>query len=65
MCSVQARTQLDIGGEKSTPGAHVKHVLHRCDAGRVETQRLVEHRRALPSTAERRAQPHTTVQART
>ncbi len=25
MCSVQARTQLDIGGEKSTPGAHVKH----------------------------------------
>ena len=30
-------------------GAHPKHVLHVCDAGRVEAQRLVERRRALPS----------------
>ena len=28
---------------------HVKHVVHVCDFGRVETQRLVEHRRQLPS----------------
>ena len=30
-------------------GAHRKHGLHVCDAGRVEAQRLVEHRRVLPS----------------
>jgi len=30
-------------------GAHLKHVLHVSDAGRVETQRLVERVRALPS----------------
>ena len=30
-------------------GAHRKHVTHVCDAGRVEAQRLVERRRALPS----------------
>ena len=30
-------------------GAHIKHELHFCDAGRVETQRLIEHRRQLPS----------------
>eukprot|EP00964_Phaeocystis_antarctica_P152664 scaffold120659_cov51-Phaeocystis_antarctica.AAC.3 len=30
-------------------GAHVKHVLHGCDFGRVEAQRLVERRRGLPS----------------
>eukprot|EP00964_Phaeocystis_antarctica_P052667 scaffold30850_cov73-Phaeocystis_antarctica.AAC.4 len=29
-------------------GAHVEHALHGCDAERVETQRLVERRRALP-----------------
>jgi len=28
---------------------HLKHSLHVCDAGRVETQRLVERRRRLPS----------------
>ena len=31
-------------------GAHVKHGLRARDAGRVEAQRLVERRRALPST---------------
>ena len=31
-----------------TRGAHPKHVVHGCDAGRVEAQRLVERRRALP-----------------
>ena len=34
-------------------GAHVKHVVHVSEAGRVETQRLVEHgrirMRVLPS----------------
>eukprot|EP00964_Phaeocystis_antarctica_P052668 scaffold30850_cov73-Phaeocystis_antarctica.AAC.5 len=30
-------------------GAHPKHAGHGCDAGGVETQRLVERRRALPS----------------
>ena len=27
----------------------MKHAVHGCDAGRVETERLVERRRALPS----------------
>ena len=30
-------------------GAHREHVLHGCDAGRVEAERLVERRRVLPS----------------
>ena len=30
-------------------GAHLKHVPHARDAGRVEVQRLVERIRALPS----------------
>eukprot|EP00964_Phaeocystis_antarctica_P124893 scaffold88529_cov45-Phaeocystis_antarctica.AAC.2 len=30
-------------------GAHVEHVAHVCDAGRVEAQLLVERRRDLPS----------------
>eukprot|EP00964_Phaeocystis_antarctica_P013181 scaffold7220_cov45-Phaeocystis_antarctica.AAC.2 len=30
-------------------GAHVEHVAHVRDAGRVEAQRLVERRRFLPS----------------
>ena len=34
---------------KGTRGAHPKHGLHGCDAGRVEAQRLVERRRLLPS----------------
>eukprot|EP00964_Phaeocystis_antarctica_P163523 scaffold139844_cov57-Phaeocystis_antarctica.AAC.1 len=33
----------------SRRGTHVKHAAHVCDAGRVEAQRLVELRRALPS----------------
>ena len=33
-------------------GAHMKHALHGCDAGRVETQRLVECRSLLPSRKE-------------
>ena len=28
---------------------HLKHPVHACDAGRVETQRLVERVRVLPS----------------
>ena len=35
-------------------GAHVEHLAHVCDAGRVEAQRLVERPRALPRV-ERRA----------
>ena len=34
---------------QGTRGAHQKHLQHACDAGRVEAQRLVEHRRGLPS----------------
>eukprot|EP00964_Phaeocystis_antarctica_P130688 scaffold94562_cov58-Phaeocystis_antarctica.AAC.5 len=30
-------------------GAHKEHVVHSCDAGRVEGQRLVERLRSLPS----------------
>ena len=33
-------------------GAHLEHVAHVCDAGRVEAERLVERRRALPSRKE-------------
>ena len=40
----------DYGGcWQGTRGAHLKHVLHGCDAGGVEAQWLVESRRALPS----------------
>ena len=33
---------------RGTRGAHVKHVIHGCDAGRVEAQWLIERRRLLP-----------------
>ena len=39
-------------GVRGTGGAHIKHVHHGGDAGRVEAQRLVERRRALPSREE-------------
>eukprot|EP00964_Phaeocystis_antarctica_P065519 scaffold39547_cov57-Phaeocystis_antarctica.AAC.3 len=42
---------------QDTHVAHPKHAAHSCDIGRVETQRLVERRRTLPSRR-RRAQPH-------
>ena len=38
----------DCGGQ-GTRGAHGKHVMHLCDLGRVEAERLVERRRFLPS----------------
>ena len=38
---------------RGTRGAHRKHVVHGCDAGRVEAQRLVERRQPLPSGKER------------
>ena len=49
---VQAACREDVTGEwvawaRAEP--HLKHVLHVCDFGRVEAQRLVEHRRRLPS----------------
>ena len=34
---------------QGTRGAHVEHVLHVCDLGRVEAERLVERLRGLPS----------------
>jgi hypothetical protein len=37
------------GGWQGNRGAHVKHLLHGCDAGGVEAQRLVERRHGLPS----------------
>eukprot|EP00964_Phaeocystis_antarctica_P079952 scaffold49868_cov57-Phaeocystis_antarctica.AAC.5 len=36
------------GCRQGTRGAHPEHLVHACDAGRVEAQRLVEHRRPLP-----------------
>ena len=36
-------------GGQGTRGAHVEHVVHVCDLGRVEAERLVERVRALPS----------------
>jgi len=39
-------------GAKGTRGAHVEHDAHVRDAGGVEAQRLVEHRRVLPSRGE-------------
>ena len=50
---VQGRTRLQIGS-RARGGAHADHLVHGCDAGGVEAQRLVEHRRALPRV-ERRA----------
>ena len=38
-----------VGGRARARGAHVKHIVHVRDAGRVEAQRLVERRRGLPS----------------
>ena len=48
--SVQGRARLQIKS-KARRGAHVEHIIHVCDAGRVEAQRLVEHRRGLPRVA--------------
>ena len=45
---MQGRTQLQMGGRACTE-AHIKHFVHVRDAGCVETQRLVEHFRDLPS----------------
>ena len=44
------------GGGQGTRGAHLKHARHVCDAGRVEAQRLVERRRALPSKKRKHSQ---------
>eukprot|EP00964_Phaeocystis_antarctica_P062715 scaffold37601_cov54-Phaeocystis_antarctica.AAC.1 len=45
--SVHGRARLQIGG-MARGGAHLEHVLHGCDAGGVEAQRLVERIRLLP-----------------
>ena len=37
-----------LGGQSTRGGAHVEHVGHDRDAGRVEVQRLVEGLRVLP-----------------
>eukprot|EP00964_Phaeocystis_antarctica_P159863 scaffold131082_cov48-Phaeocystis_antarctica.AAC.2 len=39
-------------GPQGTRGTHGEHAAHASDAGRVEAQRLVERRRALPSRKE-------------
>ena len=45
------RSRPNYGGcWQGTRGAHQKHVLHICDAGRVPAQRLVERPRVLPSS---------------
>ena len=48
LSNVQGRRDWCVGG-MGTRGAHPKHLVHARDAGRVETQRLVERRRRLPS----------------
>ena len=48
-CTRKAR--LKAGGQ-GTRGAHVEHVLHGRDLGRVKAQRLVEFIRVLPSRRE-------------
>ena len=48
---MHGRARLKAGGQ-GTRGAHLEHVLHVCDAGRVEAQRLFERRRELPSRTE-------------
>ena len=47
----RGKARLKAGGQ-GTCGAHVEHLLHGRDLGRVEAQRLVERRRALPSRKE-------------
>ena len=46
-CRERARCRGSLARE-GTRGAHVKHVRHARDAGRVEAHRLVERRRELP-----------------
>eukprot|EP00964_Phaeocystis_antarctica_P117076 scaffold80909_cov62-Phaeocystis_antarctica.AAC.12 len=51
---VQEMARLQIRGTVRGGASHVKHVAHGCDAGRrVESQRLVEHRRKLPRDQKR------------
>ena len=45
------RARLKAGGQ-GTRGAHVEHLMHQYDLGRVEAQRLVERPRVLPSRKE-------------
>eukprot|EP00964_Phaeocystis_antarctica_P011496 scaffold6358_cov55-Phaeocystis_antarctica.AAC.3 len=55
------RGQGGVGRRQRTSGmhgkrarAHVEHIVHGCDAGRVEARRLVERQRVLPSRKEGR-----------
>ena len=48
----RVRFRLEGLWRRARGGAHVEHVLHGCDAGRVEAQRLVERRGLLPSRKE-------------
>ena len=48
------RGGLDYIGGRARGGAHVEHLVHGCDAGGIEAQRLVERPRVLPRV-ERRA----------
>ena len=43
------RARLKAGGAGHAWSAHLKHLLHVRDLGRVKAERLVERRRALPS----------------
>ena len=47
-CTGRARLKV-VHRSQGTRGAHVEQGLHGCDLGRVEAERLVERRRALPS----------------
>ena len=49
VCIAKARVS---SVRRARGGAHAEHSLHVCDTGRVETQRLVEGRRALRESKE-------------
>ena len=44
---------VEAWGAKGMRGAHREHAAHGCDARRIEAERLVERRRALPRVASR------------
>ena len=48
----RSRDRLGWLGRRARGGAYPEHAIHQCDAGRVETQQLVERRRFLPSRKE-------------
>eukprot|EP00964_Phaeocystis_antarctica_P009991 scaffold5448_cov59-Phaeocystis_antarctica.AAC.3 len=57
--SVHGGTDRALWARHACGGAHVKHVAHARDAGRVEAQQLVERLRPLPSCTPRHVEGDT------